>query len=556
MSLLTLLQRPQKRRVRYLLRDEFTTPAAAPLTSPRRAEPGPGTWTLVQTDGQFSIADKRLVFTAQATPVAGDLRATAAAVQREAGLAMLGTLRVTGSTTGVALTFGFDAATTGEVDSAALRLASGVLRSYSNGAISPSVADVWATNVDYEACVILLATGAYYFVRNGYSGGSAGYPEWTLFWLDRTSNVSTLYPAFASLDAPGQLGYPRLVQLGAGAATLSTDSKPTTAADDTITMTPDAVIEHTITAATGVTQSLMFRYTDASNHWFVELDQTNSTMKLFERVAGVDTQRGSTATQAWTNGTPYRIVVICDGAVVRTYTPSVSNAARNAYTTATTGLSATIAKVSHAGSAFYSTPRRPSLPATVVGTRVKILSYGDSKTDGTGDESGLTGVGPGYQPPLHDSLNPNGRVDYYIWKQATGGITTQGAKDAIDAYLLAETRTPNYVLYNLGANDLAVDATWLSNTAYILDAMHVKWSAARIYLMRVYVQGQTSLNTDRADGIDTVLSTRGAWAFVGPDERVFLENGDGGATYMADSKHPNHAGYALTAAQWGLALGL
>ena len=40
--------------ITYLLRDEFTTDESAPATSPMAAEPGPGTSTLVQTDGSFA----------------------------------------------------------------------------------------------------------------------------------------------------------------------------------------------------------------------------------------------------------------------------------------------------------------------------------------------------------------------------------------------------------------------------------------------------------------------------------------------------------------------
>jgi hypothetical protein len=39
----------------YLFRDEFTTSESAPIASPRTAEPGPGTLTCVQTDGELSI---------------------------------------------------------------------------------------------------------------------------------------------------------------------------------------------------------------------------------------------------------------------------------------------------------------------------------------------------------------------------------------------------------------------------------------------------------------------------------------------------------------------
>jgi len=56
----------------WLLYDEFTTADAAPITSPRTCEPGPGTLTLVQTDGSQALSGGKYVFTAQTTPDWGD----------------------------------------------------------------------------------------------------------------------------------------------------------------------------------------------------------------------------------------------------------------------------------------------------------------------------------------------------------------------------------------------------------------------------------------------------------------------------------------------------
>jgi lysophospholipase L1-like esterase len=52
-----------------------------------------------------------------------------------------------------------------------------------------------------------------------------------------------------------------------------------------------------------------------------------------------------------------------------------------------------------------------------------------------------------------------------------------------------------------------------------------------------------------AGWIDDIVALRSD-CHVGPDERVFLENGDDGATYTGDGTHPNAAGYQLTADEW------
>ena len=71
----------------FLLRDDFTT-ARAPLLG-RLAEPGPGTLTLVQTDGQFSTSSGKLNFPVQSTPAWADQGFYGAGRSRVAGRAIV-----------------------------------------------------------------------------------------------------------------------------------------------------------------------------------------------------------------------------------------------------------------------------------------------------------------------------------------------------------------------------------------------------------------------------------------------------------------------------------
>lgn len=143
---------------------------------------------------------------------------------------------------------------------------------------------------------------------------------------------------------------------------------------------------------------------------------------------------------------------------------------------------------------------------------------------------------------------------------ATSGITTHGRKLQIDTDLASATPVPTHILYNLGANDVPAmpsQATWESDTAYILDAMHVKWPAAKIYLTRCWRGGYATECNTLATWQDNVLATRSGWAFIGDDERVWMENGDNGATYTdGDMTHPNHIGYIRAAQQKQIAMGL
>jgi lysophospholipase L1-like esterase len=138
-----------------------------------------------------------------------------------------------------------------------------------------------------------------------------------------------------------------------------------------------------------------------------------------------------------------------------------------------------------------------------------------------------------------------------------GGSTVAQWASAIAASLAAIADARTDVLLNLGANDVAAlpaEATWKANLGTILDAIHTKWPNTQVYIMQPWRRGYASQCNSLATWIGDVVATK-AWSHVGPDERVFLENGDDGVTYTSDGIHPNAAGYVLTATQWKATLG-
>jgi hypothetical protein len=160
------------------------------------------------------------------------------------------------------------------------------------------------------------------------------------------------------------------------------------------------------------------------------------------------------------------------------------------------------------------------------------------------------------------------------------GRSLNVAKSTIDTDLaaLAASPAPEILCLSLGTNDVNGDnpndvfyndanqdgAEWTATLAYVLDAVHVKWSGCQCYVMRPWkpditgYEFQAKLDLIGDTLIPNAISGR-AWAHLGPDERVFLENGDDGATYIetGDTRiHPNAAGYTLTAEQWKTTLGL
>jgi hypothetical protein len=189
-------------------------------------------------------------------------------------------------------------------------------------------------------------------------------------------------------------------------------------------------------------------------------------------------------------------------------------------------------------------------------TIVPIALFGDSKSIGY------------YWPGL---LNTNTHVFQEIptgrrvlgampGRIATAGATIASRVATIAADLAAISETPLFVLWNIGVNDMdgaLVEATWKANCQTIINAMAAKWPSVKIYMMRPWQKAPytTAPNTIATWIADLIAANPGV-CFLGPDERVFLEGGDDGATWLVDDRHPTvPAGYQLTADQWRSAIG-
>lgn len=187
-----------------------------------------------------------------------------------------------------------------------------------------------------------------------------------------------------------------------------------------------------------------------------------------------------------------------------------------------------------------------------------LVAIGDSKTYG-----GSCGQPVGaYRPHLEAGLKATGNWGdvQFMRSYAAPGVTTAGAAAQIDAYIASMVeveKVPEWALVNLGANDgplyeagNLVEATWKANTGYVLDAVHAKWPAAKVRVMR-WIRTDTPLAMAALNDnwLPAVLATRAAWAEVGPDERTFLPG------HLCDVTHADATGDALTAAEWQAAMG-
>lgn len=115
---------------------------------------------------------------------------------------------------------------------------------------------------------------------------------------------------------------------------------------------------------------------------------------------------------------------------------------------------------------------------------------------------------------------------------------------------------PREVLISMGSNNICAGApTFEADYATILDAINAAWPSARVFVTKSWIRNYDACADIHATAVDTVLSTRGAFAFVGPDERVILKGADNGATNTVDGVHASPAGSAALAAEWMTLLG-
>jgi len=170
-----------------------------------------------------------------------------------------------------------------------------------------------------------------------------------------------------------------------------------------------------------------------------------------------------------------------------------------------------------------------------------ILTFGDSKT-----------ALHQWQPGLITALGTS------CWESPTFiaylGTTVSYMAAHIDAILAKASGTPAYILCDIGVveceSTLPAKATWEANYQYIIDAFHVKWPAARIYLAKPWGQGCDANCATLAGWIDDLVAASPMVVHAGHDEQIWLAAADNGATMTTDRFHYSAAGIAEVINQW------
>lgn len=538
----------------YLLRETFSVDDATPVTGTRDAAPGPGNLAFTDTGSKALIADGEWFSdggTAQSDPMIADADAPYA---DHAGMYWFARVRLPDHPF-VSGTWMIGLKENDNPGSFSMQC--GVRIGYNllyaqQGASGIDTKRTHAQDEVLDFLVVSHGTGSSLWMR------SINESRWLRIWTDFFYSYAQVHPVVLPTSSwlkklgvtelvRGQLDAPYLAATDTASVNVATtmDGQTATAPD------ADSRIEYTITAATGVTQEIMVRRSDADNGYIIRCDQANSTIAIHKREAGVTGSALDSAARTWTDGTQYRITVVCDGAYIHTW---VNNAASVSVTGATFNRSATGISVSHAGADL----RIFALRQTIAGTPPPrkptggvLLGIGDSKTRGQDDDTDTYPLGSnGFMQRLTaDLTTATGNEWVEAVRQGTSSIKVIGMAADIDKRIADTFAYPTHILVNLGANDVGSTSQedYEAAMAYILDACHARWPAAKIYVSTPWRDIGPTYWDNMHTWIGNVLASRSSWAFRGVDERTTLRGDDNGATYYSDGVHPNAAGHQLYA---------
>src|ERR1035437_6824647 len=165
----------------YLLLDRFTTDHAAPLATPRTAEPGPGALTITDSGSHMSISGGKLL--SRGIVGAGDPKiVSSTGIPFVAGRAMLmkGFVWNTNRSGGGWAT---NTTPTGNPNWGVMDVSGNLT------IVPPGIStNQFSLSVSYDFAFIRRNAGAFILSKLSATG------TWTLYWVDNVVNVSNMYP--------------------------------------------------------------------------------------------------------------------------------------------------------------------------------------------------------------------------------------------------------------------------------------------------------------------------------------------------------------------------
>lgn len=541
MMLLRMLE-GKKSTLIYRLLDRFVTAQSAPLSSPRTCEPGPDTLVITDAGNSLSVSGGNLVKNG------GTFKLLSGSdFVRENGLAFY--VRQKSTTTNGTGQFGATEGGTNLTDGVS-NGAEVAISAYNDGNAIASAIYKQVPDVMHDNLVIKRSAGAFMFVRGGRFG------KWHLLYPGSSSDGASdkwIYKNSNATDT-GAIDDAIVTTIGGVFATdygfaLYREASPTSPVSY-IANTRDAAVEITWVPAAGETLEIYARQKDTNNRFILRCTQADGIIRLLSVVSGVETSIGAN-TKTWTVGASYKIVLL----VKMYYFTSLINdtvglITRTSYDNQFSSFGFGVSGFSNANANFVVYPSlTSSLPAPFDFTNWRwFLSYGDSKTaDGA------------YQAYLCDKLETSTNTRWCFENISRSGYSFATLSLIIAGDLTTVAEIPESILINVGANDVVAmpSETDLKNyVTTITNAMHAKWPNAQIYFVRVWRRNYAVNCNTLATWLGDLVALHPTYLHLGPDERVFLENGDDGATYTVDGIHPTLPGYELEADNWKTSLGL
>ena len=186
----------------FLVRDDFTDNLVAGTVNGTVATPGPGTRTVVDTDGDALSITGGVASFANPNSVGGDPGLWYGSQARAAGLALITSVNI--AATGVFAQWGFDSNQSGYLADCLLSVAGSTK-------IRPETATyigVFAANTDYTLAVILRVAGGLQVIKGG------AYTDWTLLWVSSVEVNDPVCPGEESYNATYTVDFVRVMQLG------------------------------------------------------------------------------------------------------------------------------------------------------------------------------------------------------------------------------------------------------------------------------------------------------------------------------------------------------
>lgn len=309
---------PVTPRKRFLF-DDFNLDVAGPLATPRTCNPGPGTVTFIATPpaAEFSISGGKLQM---AKPTSGPsydtYRMTSQAYPTIlCGLACYVTVLAT-TVNGVRLAMLNEAYT---AFAGGVRLDSTTVLYGLLGGVAMTL-DVSVTNsVEYRILGVSAPPYAIWFIKGG-----SQYPSWKLLFVDKGFTPITVTAVAANFNSTGayfdKFGAELLPWNWQQPHRIMQTMVPLPVAGTVYSTVANGFICIEWRPSAAEILIIRFRRTDDDNCYRLECDQTNSTIKLFRRQAGVDTELNTGKTQTWLVTNQFRIAIRTDGTRIQTFT--------------------------------------------------------------------------------------------------------------------------------------------------------------------------------------------------------------------------------------------